>query len=349
MDKRRFRLGELAERLSLGLKGDPDTPIDGISTLADSRPATLSFLAHSRYRKYLTNTQAAAVILPESELEHCPVAALLSDNPYLAYARASALFAPVLPEQGYIHPSAVVHPEAQLGEGVQIDAQAVIEAGVSLADGVRIGPGSVVQSGSRLGSGSRLMANVTVYHDCQIGERVLIHSGAVIGADGFGFANDAGRWVKIHQLGRVVIGNDVEIGANTTIDRGAIGDTLIGDGVILDNLIQIAHNVKIGENTAMAAHVAVAGSAEIGRQCLIGGCAGIAGHLNIVDGCTINAMSMVTSPVREAGVYASGIPLDRGDAWQKNAVRFKQLDEMARRLKALEKQLQQLTKVNDIE
>ncbi len=336
-----YRLGELAERLGLALEGDADTLVDGISTLANSRRGSLSFLANPRYRKHLLQTRAAAVILAADEHEHCPVAALISSNPYLDYARASALFAPVQPTGAFIHPSAVVHPDAVLGEEVQIAANVVIDSGVVLGDRVQIGAGSVLGQGCRLGAESRLMPQVVVYHDCLIGARVLIHSGAVIGSDGFGFANDQGRWIKIHQLGRVVIGDDVEIGANTSIDRGAIEDTVIGNGVILDNQIQIAHNVSIGDHTAMAGCVGVAGSAQIGKHCAIGGGAGILGHLQIVDGTTVTAMSLVTGNIRQPGVYASGTPLDRKESWQKNAVRFKQLDELTRRIKVLERQLSQ--------
>lgn len=338
-----FTLGELAERLGVALHGDPECPVHGISTLANSQPGTISFLSNPRYRKYLADTQAAAIILPEAELANCPVAALLSDNPYLCYARLSALFAPDFVPAEAIHPTAVIDPSASLGEGVRVGAHAVIEAACELADGVMIGAGTVVQQGCRIGRDSRLMANVTVYHGCEIGERAVIHSGAVIGSDGFGFASEQGHWVKIHQLGRVLIGNDVEIGANTSIDRGAIEDTVIGNGVKLDNQIQIAHNVHVGADTAMAGCVGVAGSAMIGERCAIGGGAGILGHLSIADGTTVTAMSLVTNTIKKAGVYASGGLLEEKQAWQKNAVRLKQLDEMARRLKVLEKSLQQLT------
>lgn len=338
-----YTLGELAQRLSVELDGDPDTLINGISTLEHSTPASLSFLADPRYRKYLPHTTAAAVILRKGDREICPVSALISDQPYLCYARASALFAPEKPPAGVIHPSAVIHPEAVLSAKVHIGPHAVIEAGVILGEGCVVGAGTVIGQASQIGAGTRLMPNVVVYHQCVIGQRVLIHSGAVIGSDGFGFANERGHWVKIHQLGRVIIGDDVEIGANTSIDRGAIGDTIIGDGVILDNQIQIAHNVRVGAGTAMAGCVGVAGSARIGQRCAIGGGAGILGHLQIADDTTVTAMSLVTGNINQAGVYASGTSLDHKEHWQKNAVRFKHLDEMAKRIKALEKQLQQLT------
>jgi UDP-3-O-[3-hydroxymyristoyl] glucosamine N-acyltransferase len=340
----RYTLEELAKRLGVPFHGDPDTPIEGVSALNGARPATITFLTHPRYRKYLADTCAAAVILKPEELEYCPVNALLSEDPYLTYARLSRFFAPVYTDSTVIAASAVVHESARLEEGVSIGDNAVISEGVQLGNGVKIGPGCVVGANSRIGANSELRANVSVYHDCEIGERTLIHSGAVIGADGFGFANEQGRWVKIHQLGRVVVGSDVEIGANTSIDRGAIEDTVIGDNVIIDNLVQVAHNVHIGDHSAIAGCVGIAGSAEIGKHCAFGGGAGILGHLSIADGVTVTAMSLVTNSIKEPGVYSSGTPLEPKSLWQKNYIRFKQLDDMARRLKALEKELQALKK-----
>lgn len=338
----RYTLGELAQKLGVRFHGDAECEINGVTTLTDAHSGAITFLTNPRYRKYLSNTRAAAVILKPDELEHCPVNALLSDNPYLTYAHVSALFAPAYPQQLPVAPSAVVHDSASLGDGVLIGDNAVIGAGVVLGEGVSIGPGCVVANNSRIGAYSSLKANVTVYHDCSIGERCIIHSGTVIGSDGFGFANDKGNWVKIHQLGRVVIGDDVEIGANTTIDRGAIEDTVIGNNVIIDNLVQVAHNVRIGDHSAVAGCVGIAGSAEIGKRCAFGGGAGILGHLQIADGVTVTAMSLVTNSIKEPGVYSAGTPLEPKSHWQKNYVRFKQLDEMARRIKALEKQLQEL-------
>lgn len=339
----RYTLEQLADKLGVRFHGKAETLIEGVSSLGNARAGTITFLTNPRYRKHLADTPAAAVILKPEELEHCPVGALLSDNPYLTYAHASALFAPDYRLPVGLEPSAVVHPDARLGEGVTIGANAVVQAGAVLGDGVRIGAGCVVAHHARIGADSQLKANVTVYHDCEIGERAVIHSGAVIGADGFGFANDKGRWVKIHQLGRVVIGDDVEIGANTTIDRGAIEDTVIGNNVIIDNLVQVAHNVHIGDHSAIAGCVGIAGSAVIGKHCAFGGGAGILGHLEIADGVTVTAMSLVTNSIKEPGVYSSGTPLEPKSQWQKNYVRFKQLDDMARRVKALEKQIQKLT------
>jgi len=340
----RYTLEQLAHKLDAPFHGDADAVIEGVSTLADTRASTITFMTHPRYRKHLLDVRAAAVILKPEELEHCPVSALLSDNPYLTYARVSALFAADYSEAGAIGPGAVVHEGARIGADVTIGANAVISDGVVLGNNVRIGAGCVVGNNSQIGAGTELRANVTVYHDCIIGERSLIHSGAVIGADGFGFANDKGRWIKIHQLGRVLIGNDVEIGANTTIDRGAIEDTVIGDNVIIDNLVQVAHNVHIGDHSAVAGCVGIAGSADIGKHCAFGGGAGILGHLSIADGVTVTAMSLVTNSIKEPGAYSAGTPLEPKAQWQKNYVRFKQLDDMARRLKALEKELQKLTK-----
>ncbi len=339
-----YTLGQLAEKLGLRIDGDVSQVIRRITTLANADAESISFLADSRYRKYLHNNQAGAVILREADRQFFAGNALISDNPYLSYAHLSALFAPMLGDESLVHERAVIHPDATLGSNVRIGANAVIGKGAQLADDVAIGPGSVVGEGSVIGKGSILHANVSVYHDCHIGERAVIHSGAVIGSDGFGFANNKGEWVKIHQLGRVIIGNDVEIGANTSIDRGAIEDTVIGDGVILDNQIQIAHNVRVGNHTAMAGCVGVAGSADIGANCAIGGGVGILGHLKIADGVTVTAMSLVPGTIKESGVYSAGTPLEPKAQWQKNYIRFKQLDDMARRIKALEKALAEKTK-----
>jgi UDP-3-O-[3-hydroxymyristoyl] glucosamine N-acyltransferase len=334
-----FRLGELAERLKLELSGDAGRPIHGISGLSASRPDTITFLADPRQRAKMSGTRAAAVILRREDREHCPVDALISADPYLSYAHLSALFAWHPAHDAPIHPSAVVDSGARLGDGVRIGANAVIADGVTLDDGVEIGAGTVVLQGTRIGASSRLLANVTVHHDCVIGQRVLIHSGAVIGDDGFGFAKNVREWVKIHQLGRVVIGDDVEIGSNTCIDRGSIEDTVIGDGVKLDNLIMVAHNVKVGARTVMAGCVGIAGSADIGEDCMLGGGVGVSGHLRIPAGTTVMGMSLVAGSLREPGVYASGLSVLERKEFQRNAVRFRQLDDLAKRLAALEKAL----------
>jgi UDP-3-O-[3-hydroxymyristoyl] glucosamine N-acyltransferase len=338
-----YTLGEIAKRIGVRLEGDGAIRICGVSALESPRVDTIGFLTQPRYRKYLLDTPVSAVILREEDVEHCPVASLICDNPYAAYARLTALFAPVVDPLELIHPSAVIHADARLAEGVIIAANAVIASGVELGAGVCIGSGSVIEEGVRIGEGSRLHSNVTVYRDCEIGCNANIHSGAVIGSDGFGFARDAGYWIKIHQLGRVVIGDDVEIGANTSIDRGAIGDTVIGNNVIIDNLVHVAHNVRIGDHAALAACVAIAGSAVIGKYCSLSGGVGVLGHLELVDGVTVTAMSLVTNSIKQPGIYSAGTPLEPTAQWKKNYVRFKQLDDMSRRIKALEKTLKQLT------
>ena len=337
-------LGELARHAGGRVEGNSDCVIEGVATLTNAGPGTITFLTNHRYQKHLSATRAAAVILSEDDLEHCPVNALVSDNPYLTYAHVSALFAPSYSKAGEIHSTAVVSSSAKIHESATIGANSIIGDDVILGAGVIVGPGCVVEHGSEIGDASRLQANVTVYHGVQIGKRAIIHSGTVIGSDGFGFANDHGKWVKIHQLGGVVIGDDVEIGANSTVDRGAIEDTVIEDGVILDNQIQVAHNVHIGAHTAIAGCVGIAGSAVIGRHCAIGGGAGILGHLEICDGVTVTAMSLVTKSIKQPGVYSSGTPLEPSASWQKNFTRFKQLDDMARRLKRMEKELENLKK-----
>lgn len=337
-------LGELADRVGARVDGDSSCIINGIATLTNAGTGEITFLSNPHYQNQLAATRASAVILTEDDRGHCPVNALISENPYLAYAQISAIFSPQRPAAENIDPRAVIGQQTTLHESVAIGANAIIGDGVVLAAGVVIGAGCVIGNGTIVDEDSRLFPNVTLYHEVVIGERVTIHSGSVIGSDGFGFANDQGRWVKIHQLGRVVIGDDVDIGANTTVDRGAIEDTVIEEGVILDNQIQIGHNVRIGAHTAIAACSGVAGSAVIGRHCTIGGRVGIAGHLDICDGVTVMAMSLVSKSLKQPGVYSSATPVAPHALWQKNFARFKQLDEMARRLKRMEKELENLKK-----
>ncbi len=333
--------GEIAEHIGGRLSGDSARQISGVSPLTCSRKGTITFITSPKFRKYLASIEAAVVILKESDSEFCPVDHIVVEDPYYAYARATELFIDERVD-GVIHPTAVVDKSVSLGRGVSLGAHSVIGANVNLGEGCSIGPGVVLGEGVEIGRDSTLNANVTIYAKCQIGERALIHSGAVIGADGFGFANHQGEWVKIHQLGRVVIGADVEIGANTAIDRGAIEDTIIEDGVKLDNQIQIGHNCHIGAHTAIASSAAVAGSTVIGKQCAVGGLTGFFGHLEVADNVTITAASMVTKSIKEPGHYASGTPLQPYREWQKNFTRFKQRDEMSRRIKLLEKELTEL-------
>lgn len=330
-------LAEIAQDLGCELRGDPDCLVSGVATLQHAATGQITFLANKRYRRFLTATQASAVILAEADAEACPVNVLISSNPYLSYARLAAKFAPQQAIAPGIHASAVVEEGSEIAATSTIGANCYIGEKVHIADNVVIGPGCVIEHDVSLGAGTRLVANVSLCHGVMLGRNCLLHPGVVIGGDGFGIASDQGRWVKVPQLGRVVIGDDVEIGVNTTIDRGALEDTVIEDGVKLDNLIQIAHNVHIGADTAIAGCTGIAGSTVIGKRCQIGGAASIVGHLTIVDDVHITAMSFVTGNINMPGLYSSGVPLEPNKIWQKNAARFGQLDNIARRLKMLEK------------
>ncbi|MBZ9567448.1 MULTISPECIES: UDP-3-O-(3-hydroxymyristoyl)glucosamine N-acyltransferase [Modicisalibacter] len=331
-------LAELADRLGATLVGDGERRVSGLATLSDAGPDDISFLANKAYLKYLTQTRAAAVLIHPAHGGECPVARLELDNPYLAYAELSRLFDPMAaPDAGGVHPSAVVAGDAVLGRDVTIAANAVIESGVELGDGVSVGPGCVIGADSVVGDGSRLHANVTLYHGVVVGKRAILHSGCVIGADGFGFAHDGRGWHKIAQLGGVVLGDDVEVGSCSSIDRGALGDTVIGDDVKIDSQVQIAHNVQVGDHSALAGCVGIAGSTKVGRHCLLGGGVGLSGHLTICDGVQVTGMSLVTNSITEPGVYSSGTGAMSNALWRKNAVRFKQLDDIAKRLSRLER------------
>lgn len=332
-------LRELARHIDAELHGDADCLISGVATLQKAQAGDISFLAQPRYRKYLGDTLASAVILGREDITSCTVNALVVKNPALGYARTAALLNPDPWVQAGIHASACVSAQSDVESSALIGPHCVIEAGARIGARVIIGPGSIVAENSVIEADSRLVANVTICRDTHIGQRALIHPGAVIGSDGFGFANDNGAWIKIPQLGRVIIGDDVEIGANTTIDRGALNDTVIENGVKLDNQIQIGHNVRIGAHTAIAGCVGIAGSTKIGARCTIAGGVGIGGHLEIADDVHVTGMSMVTKSILLAGIYSSGIPVEPNTTWNKNIVRLRQLEDMTRRLKALEKSL----------
>ncbi len=322
---------ELAERLGLGVLGDDRATIRGVAPLDRAVATDLSFLANPKYRGQLSTTSAGAVIAPADAAERAPCAVLVSRNPYADFARAAAMFEHRPQRSPGIHASAVIDESATVGAGAHVGPLVFIGARSIIGPGATVGPGCVIGEDCVVGEGAELVARVTLVVRVQIGKRVLIHPGAVLGADGFGLAFDQGGWLKVPQLGGVRIGDDCEIGANTTIDRGAMGDTVLENDVRLDNQIQIAHNVHIGAHTAMAGCSAVAGSARIGRWCLIGGGAGVLGHLEICDKVTITAMSLVTHSIKSPGEYSSGTPLMDNRAWRKSAVRFKQLDELARR------------------
>ena len=347
MSRVAYSLGNLAERLGAELRGDGSLQVSGLATLQDAGPDHLSFLANAQYRKFLASTKAGGVLLTAKDADGYNGAALVVANPYLAYARISHLFErrPLAPTG--IHPTAFVDPSASVDPSARIGAQGVVEADAWVGPGVEIGAQSLVGARSRIGAGGRLAARVTLCHDVLIGERVVIQPGAVIGGEGFGFANEQGSWEKIAQLGGVRIGDDVEIGANTTIDRGAISDTVIGNGVKLDNQIMIAHNVQIGDNTAMAGCSGISGSTKIGRNCMIAGGAGLVGHIEVCDNVFITGMTMVTRSITEPGSYSSGTAMQPAAEWRKSAARIRHLADMARRLQQVEKRLASVTPRGD--
>jgi UDP-3-O-[3-hydroxymyristoyl] glucosamine N-acyltransferase len=337
MSEPNYTVAELAERFGLAFHGDGNRSIDGVGTLGGAGPGQLSFLSNSKYAAQLAATRAGVVVLAVEHLAACPTAALVAPDPYVAYARIAALFAPVPLAPPGIHPSAVVAASAHVSAQASIGPLCVIGERVHIEDGVVLGAHCIVGDDCTIGAQSRLVARVTLVGQVHLGKRVLVHPGAVLGADGFGLAFDTDHWIKLPQLGGVRIGDDCEIGANTTIDRGALEDTVLEEDVRLDNQVQIAHNVHVGAHTAMAGCAAVAGSAHIGRYCQIGGSAGVLGHLQLADRVTITAKTLVTHSIRVPGEYSSGVPFDHNRQWRKNAARFKHLDEIARRLAALEK------------
>lgn len=334
-----IRLADLAQQLNAELHGDGDIVITGVASMHSAKSQQITFLSNSRYREQLAACNASAVVLTEADLPFCTSAALVVRNPYLTYALMAQIMDTTPAPAKDIAPSAVIDATAQLGNNVSVGANAVIEEGVVLGDNVIIGAGCFVGKFTKIGSGTRLWANVSVYHQIEIGDKCLIQSGTVIGADGFGYANDRGNWIKIPQLGAVRIGDRVEIGACTTIDRGALDDTIIGNGVIIDNQCQIAHNVMIGDNTAVAGGVIMAGSLKIGRYCQIGGASVINGHMEICDKAVVTGMGMVMRPITEPGIYSSGIPLQPNKAWRKTAALVMNIDEINKRLKAVEKKV----------
>lgn len=334
-----YPLGDLADRIGARLLGDPEVLVDRVAALDGAEPGTVTFLSNRRYRRYLEDTRAGAVILAPEFADACPVSALVLDNPYLGYARAAALLNPPAETVPCIANSAVIDSSANVAPDASVGAHCVIEAGTSVGAGTSLGAGSFVGRDSSIGPNGRIAARVVLCRGVRIGARVIIHPGVVVGADGFGIANDDGVWIKIPHFGGVRIGDDVEIGANTTIDRGALADTVIEDGVKLDNLIQVGHNVHIGAHTAIAACTAIGGSARIGSRCQISGAVSIAGHLEIADDVHLTATSAVPNSIREAGVYSSGMPIQENRAWRRSIARLRQLDEMARRLRAIERRL----------
>jgi UDP-3-O-[3-hydroxymyristoyl] glucosamine N-acyltransferase len=334
---KKYTLGELASLLDARLVGDSEIEISGLATLSSAGQGDLSFLSKSTYLDQLAACKASAVIVEEKYLDSCPSNALVCSAPYVCFAHATALFDTTANSEESIHATAVIHPEASLGNDVAVGAYAVIGADVSLADEVRIEAGCIVGEGVKIGKACILHSGVNVYHGVTIGADVIIHSGTVIGSDGFGFAFDGTRSIKIHQLGGVVIGDDVEIGAGSTIDRGALGDTVIEQGVKLDNQVHIGHNCIIGEHTIICGCSALGGSTIVGKYCVLGGGTGIIGHLTIADRVQVSARTLISKSISEPGMYSSGTGQMKALEWKRSIVRFEQLDTMAKRLKALEK------------
>lgn len=336
-----YSLKELAQQIGATIRGNANVLIDSIAPLDKAQSNQLTFISNIKFRDLLAQSHAGVLVVSENDVEFClPESNLLIVNdPYVAYAVLAQYMDSTPKAATGIAESAVISSSAKLGANVSIGANAVIEDEVELGDNVVIGAGCFIGKGAKIGANTQLWANVNIYHQVQIGEHCLIQSGAVIGSDGFGYANDKGRWIKIPQTGTVIIGNHVEIGACTCIDRGALDATVIEDNVIIDNLCQIAHNVHIGTGTAVAGGVIMAGSLKVGRYCLIGGASVINGHMEIADKVTVTGMGMVMRPITEPGVYSSGIPLQPNKEWRKTAALTLDIDKMNKRLKALEKKL----------
>ena len=327
-----FTLREIVARLGGEAVGEVAAPLTGVATLDSAGPWEIAFLANPKYRGRLASTKAGAVILGPGDRDAATMPRIVADNPYAYYARTVALFHPAPVATPGIHPFAQVDASANVDAGAEIAAFAVVGAGASIGKGAVVGPHSVVGNAASIGAGTRLHPHVTIYDGCTIGMRCILHSGVVIGADGFGMARDAGRWVKIPQVGAVRIADDVEIGANTTIDRGALDDTVIEEGVKLDNQIQIGHNCVIGAHTVIAGCTGISGSVTVGRDCMIGGGVGLVGHITICDKVTISGFSLITKSITEPGTYTSGLPFMPHAEWLRNAVHLRRLDKLARRL-----------------
>ncbi|MDG1462398.1 MAG: UDP-3-O-(3-hydroxymyristoyl)glucosamine N-acyltransferase, partial [Gammaproteobacteria bacterium] len=321
--------------------GDPETRVNKVATLQLADASGISFLSNSKYASQLAATSAGIVIAHPDMAPHCPTAALLVDDPYLVYAKVAALLHPSAALHEGVHPKASVADDAIVPASCEIAAGAVIDSGVVLGEQVYVGANCYIGSGTSVGSETRLMANVTLYHEIAIGERCLIHSATVVGSDGFGNArNKDGSWTKVPQVGSVTVGNDVELGSACTIDRGAIDDTIIADGVRLDNQVHVAHNVQIGQHTAVAGQAGFSGSTTVGARCQIGGASSISGHIEICDDVGLMGKSGVAKNIDKPGIYSNGIlPLETAVQHNKNAVRFRQLDKMARMLRKIEKKV----------
>jgi UDP-3-O-[3-hydroxymyristoyl] glucosamine N-acyltransferase len=331
-------LGELAAAFGCELAGDPAVEVNRVATLANAGGDCLSFFANTLYRDDLRATGAAAVIVREEDVDDCPVAALIAADPYLAYARMAALLHPDPELQPGIHDRAWVSENADIAATAEVSANVSIADNVLIGDGVYVGPGAVIGPRCHIGDGTRILANATLVQDVKMGQRCLVHPGAVIGADGFGNAQSSDGWVKVPQVGGVRVGDDAEIGANSTIDRGAIDDTVIGNGVRIDNLVQIAHNVQVGDHTAMAAYTGISGSTVIGKRCMFAGQAGVVGHITICDDVVVGGATMISKDITRPGFYTGSFPGEEDRTWKRRVARFRRLDELTARVGALEKQ-----------
>lgn len=334
---KRYTLAEIADQLDATLHGDGDITIDSVATLSSAEKGQISFFTNKKYRSQLDTTLASAILLQQDDLELCTTNALVLKNPYLGFAKLAQLLDTTPPaSREHRSVNVAIDQAASVASSAKLGPNVVISAGAKIGENCEIGANTFIGENAQIGDSCKLWANVTVYHGVTMGKGCFVQSGAVIGSDGFGFANDAGTWVKIPQLGGVVIGDNCEIGACTSIDRGAIEDTIIGNNVILDNQVQIAHNVELGDHVAMAACSVIAGSTKVGKGCTFAGACGVNGHINITDNVHFTGMSMVTKDVKTPGVYSSGMPIMDNKEWRKIMVRFKQLDTMHQRIKALE-------------
>lgn len=332
-------LEQIARYLDAELQGPADLLISGIATLQEAQEGQLSFLANAQYKKYLQASKASVVLLTQADAVDFSGNSLIVPDPYIAFAKISHWFDPKPSNESGIHCTALIAADAVIDSTASIGPGVVIEQGACVGPNTRIGAHSVIGARSSIGANGWIAPNVTIYHDVHIGDRIVIQAGAVIGSEGFGFANDKGVWSKIAQIGGVSIGHDVEIGANTTIDRGAIANTIIGNGVKLDNQIMIAHNVQVGDHTAMAACCGISGSTKIGKHCMIAGGVGMVGHIEVCDNVFITGMTMVTRSIHEPGAYSSGTAMQPAAEWRKSVARLRHIDDMAKRVQALEKQL----------
>ncbi|MBT8130523.1 MAG: UDP-3-O-(3-hydroxymyristoyl)glucosamine N-acyltransferase [Gammaproteobacteria bacterium] len=332
-----YTLFELADHTGARLSGSGDVTIDKVADITSGEKGSIVFASNERYRKHLKTTAASAVIIPEEISQDCEKPALVTENPRLAFSRIALLLNPLPVVEPWISPHAVIAEDADIDPSARIEACVVIQSGVTIGPGTWISAGCVLEQNVRIGANTRLFANVTIGEGCRLGDNNILHSGVVIGADGFGFLWDRDAYMKVPQLGSVQIGNDVEIGANTSIDRGAIGDTVIENGVKIDNQIQLGHNDHVGEHTTMSGHCGIAGSVKIGRKCVIGGGVGIGDNLEITDNVVLAGRSNVANSIKAPGMYASVIPAVEVSKWRRILARIKQLDELAKRVKALER------------